>query len=76
MGESNRKQVWVIGHKNPDTDAICAAITYANFKNHVDDRTFIPKRCGNVNSETAYVLERFVYGVLARESSLLSITSI
>ncbi len=54
-----KKNVWVIGHKNPDTDAICAAITYANLKNHTDESTFIPKRCGNVNSETAYVLKRF-----------------
>lgn len=59
MGNANEKQVWVIGHKNPDTDAICAAITYANLKNRSDDGIYIPKRCGNVNSETAYVLERF-----------------
>ena len=65
MGDSRTKQVWVIGHKNPDTDAICAAITYANLKNHLDEGIFIPKRCGNVNSETAYVLERF--GVPAPE---------
>ena len=27
------KSVWVIGHKNPDTDSICAAIAYADLKN-------------------------------------------
>ena len=26
------KSVWVIGHKNPDTDSICAAIAYADLK--------------------------------------------
>lgn len=56
----SRKQVWVVGHKNPDTDSICAAITYANLKNTIDsDYKYIPKRAGEVNAETAYVLKRF-----------------
>ena len=25
--------VWVVGHKNPDTDSICAAVAYAYLKN-------------------------------------------
>ena len=25
-----KRKTWVIGHKNPDTDSICAAIAYAN----------------------------------------------
>lgn len=57
---SEQKIVWVVGHKNPDTDSICAAITYANLKNQVDpDNTYIPKKAGSVSSETKYVLERF-----------------
>ena len=28
-----KKKVWVVGHKHPDTDSICAAISYANLKN-------------------------------------------
>ena len=27
------KKVWVVGHKNPDTDSICAAIAYSELKN-------------------------------------------
>ena len=27
------KKVYVVGHKNPDTDSICAAITYSYLKN-------------------------------------------
>ena len=34
----DKKQVWVIGHKNPDTDSVCAAIAYANLKNSLEDR--------------------------------------
>ncbi|MBQ9633359.1 MAG: DHH family phosphoesterase, partial [Lachnospiraceae bacterium] len=61
MGDTVKRQVWVIGHKNPDTDAICAAITYANYKNKLDGEsaTYIPKRCGDLNGETRYVLKRF-----------------
>ncbi len=62
MGESEQtRQVWVIGHKNPDTDAICAAITYANLKNKTGNGSikYVPKRCGDLNGETSYVLERF-----------------
>ncbi len=51
--------VWVMGHKNPDTDSVCAAISYAYLKNKIDDRNFIPKKAGEINSETAYVLKRF-----------------
>lgn len=62
-----KKEVWVIGHKNPDTDSICAAITYANLKNSLENKKqdtpgiteYVPKRAGEVNAETAYVLNRF-----------------
>ena len=51
--------VWVVGHKNPDTDSICAAISYAYLKNQAEDGHFIAKRAGSINNETRYVLERF-----------------
>ncbi len=62
-----KKQVWVIGHKNPDTDSICAAIAYANLKNNLEKREesasmvteYVPKRAGDLNAETEYVLNRF-----------------
>ena len=53
------KEVWVIGHKNPDTDSICAAISYAYLKNQTGEGRYIPKKAGEINSETAYVLNRF-----------------
>ena len=53
------KKVWVTGHKNPDTDSICAAIAYAYLKNQLGDREYIPKRAGNINAETKYVLDYF-----------------
>lgn len=55
------KTVYVIGHKNPDTDSICAAIAYANLKNALstDGTEYIAKKAGPLNEETRYVLQRF-----------------
>lgn len=52
------KPVYVIGHRNPDTDSICSAIGYAHLKRALGDNA-IPARAGKVNSETKYVLEHF-----------------
>lgn len=49
----------VVGHKNPDTDSICSAIAYANLKNLIAPGTCIPKRAGNLNNETNFVLNYF-----------------
>ena len=50
----------MIGHKNPDTDSVCSAISYAYFKNVTDKRfAFTPARTGKINEETKFVLERF-----------------
>lgn len=57
---SETKKVWVVGHKNPDTDSICAAIAYAYLKNQSDEeKSYVPKRAGTINEETRYVLEYF-----------------
>ena len=55
-----KKIVRVVGHKNPDTDSICAAIAYANLKSHTDDTMeYIPMRAGSISAETAFVLDYF-----------------
>lgn len=53
------KPVYVIGHKNPDTDSICSAICYAKLKQLLTGREHIPCRAGSVSMETQYVLDRF-----------------
>lgn len=58
--KEEKKKVWVLGHKNPDTDSICAAIAYAALKNGTEKETvFEAKRAGHINEETKYVLEYF-----------------
>jgi manganese-dependent inorganic pyrophosphatase len=51
--------IYVTGHKNPDTDSICSAIAYAEFKNKTGQITAIPIRLGEVNRETAFILNYF-----------------
>lgn len=53
------KKVWVVGHKNPDTDSICAAIAYAHLKNQTEEVKYEAKRAGSINEETRYVLDYF-----------------
>ena len=50
--------VFVLGHKNPDTDSICSAISYAYLKNEIG-LTAEPIRLGELNNETIYALEKF-----------------
>jgi manganese-dependent inorganic pyrophosphatase len=60
MATTAKKNVFVIGHKNPDTDSICSAIALADIKNRTDSsKHYIPRRAGQINSETKYVLDRF-----------------
>ncbi len=53
------KPVYVIGHRNPDTDSICSAIAYAAFKRQRGESNAIAARAGQINAETKYVLEHF-----------------
>ena len=64
-GKKKPRPVFVIGHKNPDTDSICSAISYAWLKNQISDTEHLPKRAGNISRETQFVLDHF--GVEAPE---------
>ena len=51
--------VYVIGHKNPDTDSICSAVAYAELKNLLYGGGYCAARAGQINQETQYVLNYF-----------------
>lgn len=51
--------VCVVGHKHPDTDAICSAIAYANFKRLTSEGEYIAFRAGDLNEETRFVLNEW-----------------
>jgi len=50
--------VYVVGHKSPDTDSICAAIAYAELKKKLGVDA-VPARLGELNAETDFVLKKF-----------------
>lgn len=50
--------IYITGHKNPDTDSICAAIAYAELKQQLGQQA-IACRIGDINLETQFVLEKF-----------------
>lgn len=52
-------EVLVIGHRNPDTDSICSAIGYAEFKRQTGLPNAIAARCGDTNERIDFVLQTF-----------------
>jgi manganese-dependent inorganic pyrophosphatase len=50
--------VFVFGHRNPDTDAICSAIAYADLLQQTTRPDAVAACCGPPNKRTEYVLER------------------
>ena len=52
------KPIYVIGHRNPDTDSICSAIGYAHLKQAMGVNA-VAARAGKVNKETRFALEYF-----------------
>ncbi len=50
---------YIIGHRNPDADAICSAISYAAFKAAKGETGFAAARCGNSNARIDTILARF-----------------
>lgn len=55
----DREIIYVIGHRNPDTDSICSAICYARLKHKLDGGEYVAARAGQMNEETQFVLEYF-----------------
>ncbi len=51
--------IYVTGHRNPDTDSIVASIAYAYLRNAAGERNYKPVRIGAINDETQKLLDRF-----------------
>jgi manganese-dependent inorganic pyrophosphatase len=51
--------IYITGHKNPDSDSICAAISYSEFKNKTGNVLAVPLRQGNLSRETKFILDYF-----------------
>lgn len=59
MERKKNRKVYVIGHKNPDTDSICSAIAYARLKQKITGNEYQARRAGQINEETQFVLRKF-----------------
>ena len=53
------EQVFVTGHRNPDTDSIVSAMSYAALQNALGERGYTAARLGHLNDESKRILERF-----------------
>ena len=51
--------VYVIGHKNPDTDSVVSAMAYAALNNALGENNYIAARAGHLNTETSFLLQHF-----------------
>lgn len=54
-----KKTVYIIGHKNPDTDAVVSAVGYARLKNLLGHPEYTAARAGHLNPQTRYIFEKF-----------------
>ena len=52
------QNIYVTGHKHPDSDSICSAITYTELLNRTG-KTAVACRQGPLNEETKFILKRF-----------------
>lgn len=53
------KTVYIFGHKNPDTDAVVSAVSYARLKNLLGQTNVKAARAGHLNPQTSYIFEKF-----------------
>jgi len=52
-------RVFVVGHRNPDSDSICSAIAYAELRRQQGLTNVHAARAGNINQQTEFILNRF-----------------
>ena len=52
-------EIYVTGHRNPDTDSIVASMSYAKLRNALGDREYKAVRIGAINDETQHMLDHF-----------------
>ncbi len=53
------EQIYVTGHRNPDTDSVVSAMAYAALRNALGERQYTAARLGHLSDETRLILSRF-----------------
>ncbi|OGP17552.1 MAG: hypothetical protein A2V21_302315 [Deltaproteobacteria bacterium GWC2_55_46] len=74
-----KEAVYVIGHKNPDSDSVCSAIGLAELKSALGEGAFVPARAGDLNPQTEFILKynnveppRYISDVHPRAKDIMS----
>lgn len=57
-----KEKIYIFGHKKPDTDSVCSAISLSYLKNHLGEEAE-PRILSNINEETRYVLKKFNFAI-------------
>ena len=52
-------KVYIIGHRNPDTDSVVSATAYARLKNLLGKNEYVAARAGHLNPQTTYIFKKF-----------------
>ena len=55
----HEQPIYVIGHRNPDTDSICSALAYSRLKQRLGFTHVVAARAGEVNVQTEFILKSF-----------------
>ena len=53
------EQIYVTGHRNPDTDSVVSAMAYAALRSALGERQYVAARLGHCSDETRLILNRF-----------------
>ena len=54
-----KKTVYIIGHRNPDTDSAVAAASYARLKQLLGYENYVAARAGHFTPQTEYIFNKF-----------------
>jgi manganese-dependent inorganic pyrophosphatase len=57
--KNNIKPIYIMGHRNPDTDSVVSAAAYAQLKNLLGKKECMAIRGGKLSPQTEYIFERF-----------------
>lgn len=72
---TDKKTVYIIGHRNPDTDSVVAAAAYARLKQELGYKNHIAARAGKISPQTEYLFNRFLVPVPTYIPDLIPKTS-
>jgi manganese-dependent inorganic pyrophosphatase len=59
MDTQIKKTIYILGHRNPDTDSVASAAAYARLKQSLGKTECVAVRGGKVSPQTEYIFNRF-----------------